>query len=361
MNSVAGRMRSVFSEFGGDAILIYNTAMVDSNFIYMSGFTSGIFEHTALLVTKNKMVLLTSELEYQTALSQKPKEMKVVKYSGVEELGRHLGKLLDGAVVGVDMEFLPYGYFRKLKRLSRAKKFVDASKAFSKARLVKDDKEIKCIQKAVDIVKHTFNGIESIFRASMTEKMLAAEFDNRMRINGAAEPSFKTIVAFGKNAALPHHAPDDTKLGANEFVLIDAGARFNNYCSDLTRTFIFKPDKSSRKYKDMKQMIDIVKEAQKLALDAVKPGADGMKAHKAAEDHINAANGGVYRGKFIHSLGHSIGIDVHDGGARLSGYSHSKLGKGMVFSDEPGIYITGFGGVRFEDDLLVTEGGARLL
>jgi Xaa-Pro dipeptidase len=360
MGSFARRIRRVFEGFDGDAILIYNTGLVDSNFTYLSGFTSGIFENTALLAMRNGMTLLTSDLEYETALSQRPKEMTVVRYSGASELRDQLRKRIEGKVVGVDASFLPYHYFRKLKLLSKARKFVDATDALSEARLVKEPSEIANIRKAVGIVKRTFNGIERHFKAGMTEKDLAAQFDNLMRLNGASEPSFKTIVAFGKNAALPHHAPDYSRLKPNEFVLIDAGAKYNNYCSDLTRTFIFMPDRRSEKWRRMDDMIKTVKSAQRLALESIKPGVDGRHVHRIAADYINKAEKGVYNGLFIHSLGHSIGIDVHDGPG-LSPFTRNRLDAGMVVSDEPGIYLVGFGGVRFEDDVLVAENGASFL
>jgi Xaa-Pro aminopeptidase len=360
MRSVANRIARIFESFKGDAVLLYNTGLVDSNFLYMSGFTSGIFENSTLIVTRRGMLLLTSELEYDTARSQMPREMTVEKCAGGKQLGDKLSAHLRGKVVGVNADFLPYKHFINLKKLSKAKGFIDASAAFSDARLIKDPDEIGSIREAVNIVKRSFAEIDRYFKEGITEKELAAEFDYIMRKHGAAEPSFKTIIAFGKNAALPHHAPDNTRLKENEFVLIDAGAKYKNYCSDLTRTFIFKPDTKSEKYRRMQDMIEVVRKAQSLALKAIRPGEEGSDIHKVAADYINSAHNGIYKGKFIHGLGHSIGIDVHDG-ARISSLAKTKLEKGMIFSDEPGIYLVGFGGVRFEDDVLVEENGGRFL
>ena len=172
---------------------------------------------------------------------------------------------------------------------------------------------------------------------------------------------FPTIICFGANAAMPHHMPDDTKLGANEFVLIDCGSRYRNYCSDVTRTFIYKPDRKIAKYKKMLDMYNVVAQAQRIGMSEVMAGAQGKAAHLAAQDCIDKASKGVYKGTFIHSLGHPIGVEVHDVGVGLYPSEKDKLREGMVVSVEPGIYIPGFGGVRIEDDVLVTKKGMRVL
>ncbi len=178
---------------------------------------------------------------------------------------------------------------------------------------------------------------------------------------GADAPSFPTIVCFGKNAAVPHHVPGNVKLERNSFVLIDAGARYMGYCSDVTRTYIFKPAKKSQKYRRMLDMYNTVKEAQEIALRSIKPGIRCEVPYNKAKGHIDKAHGGIYKGRFIHGLGHQIGIDVHDVGPNLTLNSKERILENMVFSDEPGIYIEGFGGVRIEDDVLVTKDGGRFI
>ncbi len=356
MKSIKHRLEKIFKSIGTEKLLIWNTGCIDSNFLYITGFTSGVFEDTPLIVERNGAKLITFALEYDIAVEQRPKELEVIKANDGKEFSKLLEHELYGNEIGINGAFLPYNLVKRIRK-GGAKSIVDVSKGLLEARLVKDKGEIALMRKANRIAKKAFEQIPAYFKTGISEKELAAHFDYLMMRNGADGPSFPTIVSFGKNAALPHHMPDNTKLGENMFVLIDAGAKYKNYCSDLTRTFIFKPKKNSKRYIEMERIYETVKKAQLLALRSIKPGVEASTPHIVAENFINSAYNGIYRGRFIHSLGHSIGIDVHDGFGLSKGYKF-KLKPGMVFSDEPGIYIKGFGGVRIEDDVLVTENGA---
>jgi Xaa-Pro aminopeptidase len=354
--AVVDRIKKVFANTEAEVLVIFNTGMVDSNFLYFTGFTSGVFEDTVLIVKKQGIaIVLASELEYYTAISQKKKGIEVVKVLGKDDIAMHMNKHIRGKVVGINGSFMPFSFATALHKY-KPKKIIDASGGLLKARLVKENDEINAMKRAVEIAKKAFAEIPKYFKEGITEKQLAARFNYLMGEYGADGQSFPTIVSFGPNSAMPHHMPDDTKLERNSIVLIDAGAKYKNYCSDLTRSFIFKPDKHSKKYAEIVGMYNIVKEAQKRALLSIKPGVDASVPHMAAEKYINSVDNGKYKGTFIHSLGHSIGIDVHDGFG-LSKGQHFKIKEGMVFSDEPGVYVEGFGGIRIEDDVLVTERG----
>lgn len=348
------RLKKIFSNIGKniDLIVILNSQTADPNFYYLTGFTSGLFENNILLVERNGIELITDRLEFETALEQKIKNMKIKSINKANELEKYLKQKLSNKIIGINFSFLPIAYFRYLKQY-KPKKIIDVGKAFMGARLVKDEKEIENIRIANEITKKAFKKIQQYFKTGITEKELAATFEYLMRKNNASEEAFETIVSFDKNSALPHHFPDNTKLKENSIVLIDAGAKYNNYCADITQTFIFKPNKNSDKYKKIIEMYNIVKQAQQIGLKNAKENANGKEVHNAVNNFINSVHKGKYNGKFIHSLGHSIGIETHDG----PGFSNQNniLKENMIISDEPGIYINGFGGVRIENDVLIKK------
>jgi Xaa-Pro dipeptidase len=359
VNNTLGRIKKIFKNAQIDAIFLMNTDQHDSNFFYLTGFTSGVFEFNTLIVKRKKLILPVSSLEYEIALEQKPKAMSVVKIDSRKDMIKLLKKYLKSKRVGINASFLPYNYYKAIKKEAMPKKFVDISKAFSNARSVKDEDEIKNIRIANKISKKALLNLQRELKAGMTEKETAGKLNYFMMKEGASGIAFDTIVSFNENAALPHHSPDNTKLKSNSIVLIDFGAKYNNYCADVTRTFMFKPDKSSTRYKRFVKMYETVKIAQLTAFKKIKEGSYGDEVHAIAANYIDKAENGIYKGKFIHSLGHSIGLDVHDPGPGLG--SKEKLKANMVVSDEPGIYIVGFGGVRIEDDVIVKKNGATMI
>jgi Xaa-Pro dipeptidase len=360
MRTLMDRIKKVFAGTDVDAIVLANTMSRNSNFLYLTGFTSGIFESTFLVVTRDGAELITSPLEYETAMLQRTKEMAVAKppSKGYERyVMAELQKKLRNKRIGIDGNYLPTNMYTLLKKKVSAKSITDVSIALTKARETKDDGEISTIRRANRVVLRVLDDVKAGMSRGMTELQLAAKVDYLMMEYGATGPSFRTIVCFDKNAALPHHAPDSTRLKENGVVLIDCGAIVDNYCSDVTRTFFYKADRSTTKYKRVDEMIGVVKEAQEIALEHMVPGAPWAETQDAVTRHIDRAHGGRYRGTFIHGFGHPLGIDVHDPWS--AGKNDLKFRSGMVFSDEPGIYITGFGGVRIEDDVVIKGSAAK--
>ena len=362
MGTIKKRLEKIFRSADFDALLLMNTGEADSNFRYVSNLTSGVFEDSILIAFPDKVHLLTSPLEYEDAMKGKESIMEVTQATSqyyAERIPAILGKLLHGKRVGINASFLPYGNYLGLKRMMKAGSVVDASSVLQDARAIKDADEIRLMRKAVSITKKAFSGIGAYMKEGITETDLAGKFNMLLSEHGAGDLAFRTIAAFGANAALPHHASDWTRLKPNEFVLIDAGGKYMNYCADLTRTVIYKPDKRSERYKRMEEMIGVVKTAHAESAKLMVDGAKAAEVHAFAESYINSFANGRYKGRFIHSLGHSIGIDVHDG-LRIGNASKTVLRSGMVFSDEPGIYIPGFGGVRIEDDVLIGKGSSTI-
>ncbi len=219
-------------------------------------------------------------------------------------------------------------------------------------RVIKDPEEIELISQATKITDSALEHVANILHPGMTEKKLAWEIEKYMRENGSQTVPFELIVAAGPNAALPHARPSDYVIHAGEPIVVDIGSRFKYYGSDLTRTFfIGKPDDKFRK------VYDTVLKAQATAISRIKAGMTGAEADAIARNIITQAG---YGEAFGHSLGHGIGLVTHEN-PRLGINSTDVLTDGMVFTIEPGIYLSGWGGVRIEDDVVIENGKIRVI
>lgn len=252
--------------------------------------------------------------------------------------------------IGINADELTYAGFQKLKRCAPNAIFVDISQQIMNARVIKDTEEIKCLQKACAIASEVARELPSRIKNGMREFELAAEMAYMLQKNGADKSNF-TIVQFGPNSAEPHYMGGDSVLRKGDFILLDFGCLYRKYNSDITRTFVM-----GRASKRQKNIHRAVADAQQVAFDRIKAGSDAKDVHSAVGSSISKAG---YKGLFTHSTGHSLGLATHDG-MRLFDYS-LELEENMVFTVEPGIYIPGFGGVRIEDDVVVTRGKPKIL
>jgi Xaa-Pro aminopeptidase len=219
-------------------------------------------------------------------------------------------------------------------------------------RIIKDADEIASISQAVKITDLVYKHIEDSLRPGITEKDLAWDIEKFMREHGSQPVPFELIVAAGPNAALPHAKPSDRIIQAGEPIVIDIGSKSQFYVSDLTRTFfIGNPDETFRK------VYSIVLDAQQTAISQIKAGMTGGEADSIARNVISQAG---YGNAFGHSLGHGIGLVIHEN-PRLGQNSPDILSEGMVFTVEPGIYLSGWGGIRIEDDIVIENGVAKVL
>ena len=226
---------------------------------------------------------------------------------------------------------------------------VNADEAFSTAMMVKNEWELDNIAKACEIAEDALNLLLPEIKEGMTETEVAALLEYNMRKLGAEGLSFPTIVAFGAHAAVPHHETGLTKLKFGDEILIDFGCKVNGYCSDITRTFLFGDD---GKHEDFKKAYASVLKAHNLAQEKITAGMTGKEADAIARDSLRADG---YGDLFTHSLGHGIGLNVHEKPG-VSPRGEIVLADGMVFSDEPGVYEAGQYGIRIEDTVTLKNG-----
>jgi Xaa-Pro aminopeptidase len=237
-------------------------------------------------------------------------------------------------------------------KIGRKIHWIDDAGIIEKLRMVKDSGEVSVIREAAAIVSRTFDRACRIVRPGMTELDLAAEIERDFKKQGAEGPSFETIVASGERSAWPHAHPTRKAIARNELVVLDHGAILRGYCSDMTRTVFV--GKAPRRVRSLYQAVLDALEAGKAA---AKPGVKAQDVDAAARNVLRRAGLGRY---FTHSTGHGIGLEIHEA-PRIGKGDDTILAEGMVVTVEPGVYIEGLGGIRIEDDIVITARGAEEL
>jgi len=350
------RIRKIFDNIKQkpDIIIVKNSSepFIDKNFFYLTGLDQGLFEGSTVICHQDgKIDLIVSELESEIARKIKA---NILVYKNKKEYNKYLlDSLKDIKEVGLNYSGILQRDFLFFKKKFPKTKLIDVADSFAKTRAVKDDAEIKKIKKATKITDEVIKEIPGMLHEGLHEYELAAEINYLMQKKGADGPAFDTISSFGRNTAMPHYTHGSTRLKKGDFVLCDFGACYKRYNSDITRTFVF--GKASEK---QKRIHKTVLDAQKVGLKMIKPGVKGETVHKKVDDFINKTE---FKGCFIHSTGHSLGIAVHDDYIGFKPGSEKILQENMVLTVEPGIYISGYGGVRIEDDIIVTKNGFEFL
>ena len=339
-------LRQKMKERGLDAALISQ----QENRFYLSGFTGEGY----LLVTPQDLVLMT-DFRYTEQASQETTGYKVFKIAG--ELNAWFSAVvanLNGAKLGFEAtDVTVYFYSRLVDALAKANlkiSLIPVEGIVESLRIVKDPGEIECVTKAAHITDQAFNYINNIIHTGMSERDAAWIIEKYMRENGSDGIAFEVIVAGGANSAMAHHRPSDDLLLPGSPVMIDIGARYMGYCSDLTRTITVgaHTDQFNKRYR-------IVLKSQLEALEKIQAGMTGEQADAIARDVLKEAGFGEC---FGHGLGHGIGLAIHEA-PRLGPRSTDVLQDGMVFSVEPGIYLEGWGGIRIEDSVVMENGKVR--
>ena len=338
--------RSFFEVHGVDAVLVTNPA----NCTYLSGFTgsSGL-----LFVTRDQAFLITDFRYVDQALNQSGAYgFKVVQH------GSDLFTTLEGLFcesnvshIGFECEDVTFCFYEKLRKVSGSSELIPLKGMVDPIRMIKDDNEISLIEHACHIGDMAFERVLSFIKPGVSELEIAAEIETFFLSNGV-HTSFDTIVASGLNGSMPHAEVSDKKICNGEFVTMDFGCSFRGYKSDMTRTvMVGKPTLEQR------EIYDLVLKAQLKGLQAAKNGAVACDVDMSARDVIVEAGHG---NNFGHSLGHGVGLEIHEKPS-VSPSGNVVLRPGMVFSIEPGVYIPGWGGVRIEDLVVLTDRGLKIM
>lgn len=335
------KIRKQMKEKGLDAVLVYD----ELNQRYLSDFA---FTDGFLFITLNSAHLITDFRYYEMALKSVSKDFAVLTPEKRNEFVEEIISSEAIENVGFEGDFLSYARYTSLKKAHPSVNFENIGSMIEDIRQIKTPEEIEIMQKAQNITDKAFEHILKVIDPDrMTEQDVAVELEYAMRKNGADGFAFDTIAVSADASSLPHGTPRGVKLKKG-FLTMDFGARFDGYCSDMTRTVVIgKADE------DMKKLYNTVLSAQCAALDYLRAGVDAGEADKVARDIINVD----YSGAFGHSLGHSVGLFVHES-PRLSPKSFGyKLREGEILTVEPGIYLFGKYGCRIEDMVKIEDGG----
>ena len=338
-------LRALIVEKKLDAVII--TKYV--NLHYFSGFRG---DDTTLVISADKAFIITDSRYTEQAKQQAPLFELIEQKSGLLAKTADCVKAIGAKKVGFEGNALIYDDFAKLSELLTGIDFTTALK-LDELRQVKDAEEIKLIRKACNIADIAFADIVKYIKAGMSEVDVAAHLENCMRQNGSEGPSFTTIMASGVRGCLPHGIASDKIIAEGEFVTMDYGAIYGGYMSDITRTICVGKASEKQRY-----VYDAVLQSQLLGLTLIKPGVSGKSVHNAVRDNLAKYDLAKY---FGHGLGHSLGLEIHEE-PRLSPSSKCEaLVPGMLVTDEPGVYIADWGGLRIEDTVLVTKAGSEPL
>lgn len=329
-----------------DAVLISNPANVS----YLSNFTG---DESYLLITHKKDFFITdSRYEEQAKKEANGFQIFVVGETNHFDLIAGLIEKNKLKKTGFEAKHITYGEVSKIRDRLKAVEFVPTYGLTEDMRVIKTQAEISLIKKAIRINILSLESVAKQIKPGEKEKDLAALLEYQMRKQGADKPAFETIVLSGKRASMPHGRPSGSLIRNNQSVLVDSGACFKGYNSDLTRAFFLGKIPSV-----IKKIYHIVSTAQETAIKAVKPGIEAKRIDSAARDYIKTKGFGRY---FGHSLGHGVGREVHEAPS-VSSKSKDILKPGMVFTIEPAIYLSGAGGVRLEEMVLVTNNGCEVI
>lgn len=342
------RLRTAMVDKQLDAFIISST----ENRAYYSGFRGSA---GYLWITATDAMLAT-DFRYTEQATLQATDYRVVRIAGGLDWFEEALSESGARRIGIEDNAMTVSFYNALQTKLEARdsvpQLVNTEGLAAQLRAVKEPIELEMIQRAIDVADQAMETVAVQLKPGLTERDIAWMLEKNMRESGADALSFETIVASGPNGAKAHHHPSDRKLEIGDGVVIDMGALYDGYCSDITRTFVL--GKASQQFR---KIYDIVLAAQEIAEATAQAGMTGTGIDNLARAVISEAG---YGNDFGHSLGHGIGIAVHE----MPGVGPNSPGTiedGMVFSVEPGIYLTGWGGVRIEDLVVMENGSPRVL
>lgn len=349
-DGVALRRRKVsqaVSELPADGILVTHPA----NVRYLTGFTGD----DSFLVLGHDQAILISDGRFTLQIAEECPDVEAFIRPAQIPLHKAVAqvvKKLRWRALAVEASNLTVKLYDSIAAELEGVQIVKTSNLVESFRQIKDSTEIEHIRQAIRQAERAFAAIRALCLPHRTEKELQTELEYQMRRLGADGTAFPPIIAAGARSALPHAVATERTVGESQWLLLDWGARANGYCCDLTRVLL--PKKLPAK---MKRVYETVLAAQQAAIASIRPGVQASEVDRAARQVIAEARLGKF---FNHGLGHGLGLEVHEG-PRLSPTSQDSLQPGMVITVEPGVYIPEYGGVRIEDDVLVTRDGCEVL
>lgn len=344
MNDRLKKAEKILKERDLDAVLL----SCGYNIRYFSGFSGA----TGYLYLSGHTKAVITDFRYTIQAGEESPDCLVIEidHEGYNKAINRL--LLEERVqkLGIEENAMLYADYLELKEKLECKNLIPVGESFTALRRIKSEDEIKSIRRAQAIGDQAFSSVLALIKEGMTELELAAELEYQMKKNGAEGLSFDTIAASGIHSSMPHAVPTNKKIEYGDFVTMDFGCVYEGYCSDMTRTIVV-----GKAGEEQKKVYRTVLKAQQEALNSIHAGLTGKEIDAVARNIIEAAG---YKGCFGHGLGHSLGLFIHEN-PRLSPGEDGIIPAGAVETVEPGIYIKGFGGVRIEDLVLVTENGCE--
>ncbi|CAM3012580.1 MULTISPECIES: M24 family metallopeptidase [Leuconostoc] len=337
------KLQKLLKQLNLDGMIVYQGA----NMKYLTGFSGGTGD--GVVIIGRDSACLVTDARYEEAYKASLPEsvnLKITRAYYEEAVSVAVSFDIKKLAFEADMPYNIYDYIDEL--LPADISFDALPFAIEALREVKDEEELTALRKAAAVSVAAFKELIPFIKPGMTERQVANELDRLQKKFGAEKASFDTIVASGYRAALPHGEATDKIIEKGELVTIDFGYYVDDYTSDVTRTIAIGSISD-----ELKQIYAIVKQANENAIAIVKPGISGSEVDRVARDYISAHG---YGHDYNHSTGHGVGLDIHEGPA-LSSQSSDELQPGHLLTIEPGIYLSEKGGVRIEDDIIVTLDG----